>query len=359
MRRIFLAAISVALLAAVGWRLAGEAIVVRAFEQRVVVNLSGQRLADMQGGLNLVLCGSGSPLPDPERAGPCMMVQAGEQLLVIDVGSGSPRNLGLMGIPAGAIDAVLLTHFHSDHIDGLGELILQRWAGSQHTAPLPVLGPPGVDSVVAGFNQAYTLDVGYRIAHHGAEVMPAVAAGAQAQPFALPDAQGAIVYAADGLVVRAFPVPHDPVENAVGYRIDYAGRSLVISGDTAASAVLQQHSQGVDILAHEALSPDLVQVIRRGAEQADNPRVVAIMDDILDYHTTTQEAAQIAAQAGVGRLVFYHTIPQLPVKPLERRFLRGVDQFYAGPVDLGADGDWWHLPANSSAVQQRNLLQLF
>lgn len=359
MRRLFLAALSVALLAAIGWRLTGEAIVMRAFEQRVLDNLSGQQLAAMQGGLNLVLCGSGSPLPDPERAGPCMLVQAGEQLLVIDVGSGSPRNLGLMGIPAGAIDAVLLTHFHSDHIDGLGELILQRWAGSQHTAPLPVLGPPGVDSVVAGFNQAYTLDVGYRIAHHGEAVMPPAAAGAQAQPFALPPADGTVVYAVDGLVITAFPVPHDPVQSAVGYRIDYAGRSVVISGDTAASSVLQQHSQGVDLLAHEALSPDLVQVIRRGAEQAGNPRVVTIMDDILEYHTTPQEAAQIAAQAQVGRLVFYHTVPQLPVKPLERRFLQGVEQIYPGPVDLGADGDWWHLPANTQTVEQRNLLRLF
>lgn len=359
MRKFVVGLVSLGVLTALGWRLFGDRIVMQAFEQRVVDNLSGQRLADMQGGLNLVLCGSGSPLPDPERAGPCMLVQAGDQLLVIDVGSGSPRNLGLMGIPAGAIDAVLLTHFHSDHIDGLGELILQRWAGSQHQSPLPVLGPPGVDSVVSGFNQAYTLDVGYRIAHHGETVMPPPAAGAQAQAFALPSPQGAVVYAAGGLTVTAFPVPHDPVDQAVGYRIDYAGRSLVISGDTAASTVLQQHSQGVDLLAHEALSPELVQVIRRGAQRADNSRVVTIMDDILDYHTTPQQAADIAAAARVGRLVFYHTIPQLPLPPLERRFLRGVKERFSGPVDLGADGDWWHLPADSDTVEHHNLLSLF
>ncbi|NOH02826.1 MAG: MBL fold metallo-hydrolase [Chloroflexi bacterium] len=121
--------------------------------------------------LYVITTGTGAPLPDPNRAGPQTVVLAGDQILVFDAGPGSTRQLELI-IDTSSVDALFLTHYHSDHIGDMGELMLKRWATSGPAEPLPIYGPPGVEEVVAGFEAAYQLDVGYRIAHHGAEAVP-------------------------------------------------------------------------------------------------------------------------------------------------------------------------------------------
>jgi ribonuclease Z len=115
-------------------------------------------------GLFAGLAGTGAPFPDNNRVGPCIVVRAGDHLYVVDAGEGSSRNIALMGFQMGKIDAILLTHFHSDHIADLGEIMLQRWAGGSNTKPVDVIGPAGVEAVVEGFNRAYSLDAGYRVA---------------------------------------------------------------------------------------------------------------------------------------------------------------------------------------------------
>ena len=132
-------------------------------------------------------------MPDPTRAGPCTVVVAGQKLFVVDAGAGGTKNLSLMNLPPARVDGVFLTHFHSDHIDGLGELLLQRWAGGANTSPLPVWGPTGVDRVVGGFMSAYELDRGYRIAHHGPKVVPPSGFGGAPHPFAAPRDQPDVV----------------------------------------------------------------------------------------------------------------------------------------------------------------------
>lgn len=329
----------------------GDRLVLKAMQKQVVANLSGARFAEFGDGLNLVLCGAGSPFPDVKRAGPCVAVIAGQQVLIVDSGSGSARNLAPAGIPAGRIAAVLLTHFHSDHIDGLGELLLQRWGNGAHTTPTPVIGPTGVEQVVAGFNLAYTQDFSYRVAHHGPKIIPPGGAGGVAQPFALPaPGEGRVVYDLDGLKVTAFAVDHRPIVPAVGYRIDYRGRSALISGDTVKSANLAQFAKGVDLLVHEALSPELVGLIAEGAKQAGATNIEQISHDILNYHTTPVEAAQIAQAAGAKHLLLYHLVPVLPLRRLEPIFLRGVSEAYDGGVTIGRDRLWVNLPADSSAV---------
>ena len=352
MKKLLLALLAALILAAAGFRLLGDPLLERAMLRQVERNLSGAAFAEISGGLDVIVCGAGSPMPDPERAGPCVTVIAGERVMVVDAGSGAPRRLAPAGIPAGKVSEVFLTHFHSDHIDGLGELMLQRWANGAHTAPLPVHGPAGVEQVVAGFNQAYTQDFGYRVAHHGEKVIPRGGAGGVARPFALPpDGEGVVVLEADGLKVTAFAVPHPPIVPAVGYRFDYKGRSVVISGDTAKSATVQKFAQGADVLLHEALNPELVGILTRGAESAGAANIAQITRDILDYHTTPVEAAQIAQAAGVKHLVLYHLVPALPLRALERRFARGVGAAFDGDFTVARDGTWIRLPLDSAAVR--------
>lgn len=352
LKKIFFTALALLVLGLAGFRLLGDGLIERTMQRQVARSLSGEAFREMTGGLNVVICGAGSPMPDPARAGPCVAVIAGERVMIVDAGSGAVRNLAPMGVPVGQVADVFVTHFHSDHVDGLGELMLQRWGNGAHTAPLPVHGPAGVEDVVAGFNQAYAHDFKYRVAHHGEKIIPPGGAGGVAVPFAPPaEGQGTVVLEAAGLTVTAFLVNHAPIAPAVGYRFDYRGRSVVISGDTVKSANLQKFAAGADVLLHEALNPELVGILTRGAAQAGAANIEQITRDILNYHTTPVEAAQVAQAAGVKQLVFYHVVPPLPLRPLERRFVKGVAEVFQGGVTVGRDGTWIRLPADSSAVE--------
>ncbi len=144
-------------------------------------SMAADTIADLPDGLHVALCGSGSPLPDLRRASACTAVIAGKNFYVVDTGPGSERKLELMRLNPGKVKAVLLTHFHSDHIGDLGELMLKRWSGGSRKSPLDVFGPTGVETVVKGFDQAYSLDNEYRIMHHGPETMPPSGAGGAGQ----------------------------------------------------------------------------------------------------------------------------------------------------------------------------------
>ena len=213
----------------------------RLLQEMVKRNAGRDIIPSLPDGLHLALCGTGSPFPDPTRAGPCSAIIAGDRLFIVDAGEGSARTLAYMGIPAGRIEAIFLSHFHSDHIDGLPPFMLQRWGTSSALTPTPIYGPTGVDKVVEGFRAAYVLDFGYRIAHHSERIMPPGGSGGKGIPFDLPAVgQGdqVVVLNDKGLKVTAFRVNHAPIEPAVGYRFDYKGRSIVISGDTVASPSL-------------------------------------------------------------------------------------------------------------------------
>lgn len=316
-------------------------------------------IAALPDGLHVGLCGSGAPMPDPTRAGPCVAVVAGRKLFVVDSGSGSTRNLALMNLQPAEVDGVFLTHFHSDHIADLGELMLQRWAGGAATAPLPVYGPTGVDGVVAGFQAAYALDRGYRIAHHGEVAVPPSGFGGAPHPFAAsPAAPDVVLIDEPDLQVTAFPVNHDPADPAVGYRFAYKGRTVVVSGDTAASERLVAAAKGVDVLAHEALAPNLVELQRQAALKAGRANMVKILSDIPPYHTAPEVVAAEARRAGVRTLLLYHIIPPLPTRALEGPFLGRSRRIFGGPLQVGRDGDFISLPAGGTAVRHGNRLRI-
>ena len=321
-------------------------------ERGIVQNLSTDRIAALPDGLHVGLCGAGGPLVDPARSGPCVAVIAGQLLFVVDAGSGAVRNLQRIGFSPGRIGAVFLTHFHSDHIDDLGELALQRWTNANATQPLPVYGAEGVGDVVAGFNLAYRLDSTYRTAHHGEVVAPPSGAGMTAMSFQAP-ALGAstVLWDRDSAKVIAFRVEHDPANPAVGYRFEYGGRSAVVSGDTRKSANLARFAEGADLLTHEALSHELVARLQRAATAAGRPNVAKIAADIPDYHTSPVEAAELAAEAGVRHLLLYHVLPPLQVAGLSAAFVDGVDAVYSGPVTVGRDGTFVSMPAGTQTIE--------
>lgn len=317
-------------------------------------NVGRNILETLPDGLHVGLCGTGSPFPDPTRAGPCTAVIAGKRLFIVDAGEGGARTLGYMGIPASKIEAILLTHFHSDHIDGLGPLLLQRWGTGTMAAPTPIYGPPGVDRVVEGFRMAYGQDTGYRVAHHSEAIMPPGGAGGKGVTFTL-QGDTAVLLNDGGLKITAFRVDHGPVEPAVGYRFDYQGRAVVISGDTKKTDGLVAAAKGADLLVHEALQPKMVKLIEDQFNAKNLPNVGHIMHDILNYHTTPEEAAQQAAAAGVQQLVFNHIVPPLPIKYAYPAFVADARDFFQGPITVGEDGMLFSLPAGSKDIRQSQL----
>jgi ribonuclease Z len=333
----------------VGQERIGMALFTRAVDARVGRDVT----TSLPDGLHVVLCGTGSPLPNPTRAGPCNVVIAGKRIFVVDIGEGGARNINLMGIPVGRIEGLLLTHFHSDHIDGMGPLMLGRWTSATRTTALPVIGPAGVEQIVAGFNTAYRLDQGYRISHHGPAIVPPSGAGWVARPFALPDVgQGDTQILLDngGLKITAIRVDHGPVGPAVGYRFDYKGRSIVISGDTKPSKSLIAASRGADLLIHEALQPRMVSIMTAQLDKLGAKALAQITRDIVNYHTTPEAAAEIAQAAGVKQLILSHIVPSLPAGTFNATFLGDAPDRFEGPVIVGEDGMIFSLRAEQTSI---------
>ncbi len=316
-------------------------LVARAARQGLNADLA-HRLPD---GLHAVFCGTGSPLPDRSRAGPCFAVIAGGRLFVFDAGEGASETLSLMGLSQGDIEVVFLTHLHSDHFDGLAPLALQHWAAESATQPMLVMGPVGTARVTAGLNEAYGIDSSYRAAHHGPEIMPPGGAGMRAQEFSVPATDGEMVTLIDDgdLRIMAFRVDHAPTD-AVGYRIEYAGRSIVVSGDTSRSQSLVMAAEGADLLVHEVISPQLDQVIHEAAMERGRENIGTIFTDILDYHTSPEDAGAVAAEAQVGALALTHFLPQTPIPGLTHVFVRDARRTYDGPIYAMRDGDVISLP---------------
>jgi len=322
--------------------------------------LGADPLAQLPDGLHVGLCGSGSPMPDPGRAGPCTVVIAGRRMFLVDAGEGSVRRLSLMGFQPAQVSALFLTHYHSDHIADLGELLLQHWAGGAAPAPLPVYGPTGVDQVVQGFEAAYQLDRGYRIAHHGPKVVPPTGFGGAPHPFAVDRAAPDVTLIDEpDLKVIAFPVEHHPVEPAVGYLFIYKGHRVVVSGDTAPSTRLEAAARGADVLVHEALAPNLVAIQRAEALKAHRDNLAAIFHDILSYHTTPEQAAAIAERDHVRYLLYTHIIPPLPSRALYPAFLGRSGEIFHGRLRVGEDGDLLTLPAGSTDIRLSHRLRTF
>ena len=217
--------------------------------ERLISTALAPAPADAFDGLRVFICGSSSPLPAANRAQACIAILAGEDIYLVDAGAGSPLTVNLARLPLQNLRAVLLTHLHSDHIAAIGDFNMLSWVAGR-PAPLEIIGPTGVAQVVAGFNDAYDLDGGYRTAHHGADLLPPDLHDMHARSI-----EAGQVFENNGLEGRAFNVDHRPIEPALGFRFDYKGRSVVISGDTVTTPELLEAAQGADLLLHDVECP--------------------------------------------------------------------------------------------------------
>jgi len=297
---------------------------------------------DKDDSLKVVVCGSRSPLPSPGRAESCVLVEAGNDIYIFDLGNGSVNNLTQYQIPWPNVKAVLITHMHSDHMADLPDAHLQSWIQGR-TAPLKVYGPEGINLVTKGFELAYSADYQYRSDHHGDDMLPMSIAGFDA--IQIIDNQ-LIPNDTPGLEILPFVVDHYPVNSAFGFKISYKGRTLVISGDTIHDGSVQKYSKDVDLLVHSAISIDIVERMRG---LAPIPQMDKILLDIQDYHTTIKEAGEISRDANVKHLLIYHSIPTPRNKIMEDVFFRplvGVFDDYT----LSDDGTRVIMPVGSDEV---------
>jgi ribonuclease Z len=242
--------------------------------------------------IEVTLLGTGSPIPDANRAGPSTLVRAGGQTFLVDCGRGVQQRLTAAGAGANGLTALLLTHLHSDHIADLGDVIITRWVTTftPDQPPLPIIGPPGTAEVVEATLKAFGFDIGYRIAHHADLTAP--------PPVEVHEHTEGVVWDRDGVQIRVAPTDHRPVTPTIGFRVEHADASVVLAGDTVPCASLDELAAGAGALVHTVIRKDLVEAMP-----------LQRIRDICDYHSSVEQAAETAARAGVGILILTHYVP--------------------------------------------------
>jgi ribonuclease Z len=264
------------------------------------------------------MLGSGSPIPDPNRAGAATLVQAGTTRLLVDAGRGVLMRLAGEGVMPIGLDAVLLTHLHSDHITDLNDVITTRWVMSPVRLPLHIYGPRDTQRVVDGVLAMLAPDISYRLAHHGDLTWGPLVE--------VHELEGTEELTIGDATLSVRPTDHRPVEPSIGYRISQGGRSVVLAGDTVPCSGLDSLCAGAHAYVQTVIRADLV-------EQIANPR----LNDILDYHSTVEQAAATAARAGVETLVCTHFVPGIfPGQEEEWRALAAAH--FTGTIVLANDG---------------------
>ena len=297
---------------------------------------------DEEDTLKVVVCGSRSPLPSPGRAESCVLVEAGDDIYIFDLGNGSVNNLTQYQVPWPNVKAVLITHMHSDHMADLPDAHLQSWIQGR-TSPLKVYGPEGINLVTKGFELAYSADYQYRNEHHGDDMLPMSIAGFDAIQIIN---NQFIPNDTPGLEILPFVVDHYPVNSAFGFKISYKDRTVVISGDTIHDGSVQKYSQDVDLLVHSAISIDIVERMRG---IAPIPQMDKILFDIQDYHTSIEEAGEIARDANVEHLLIYHSIPTPRNALMERVFFRPIEGVFEN-YSLSDDGTRVIMPVDNDDI---------
>ena len=296
--------------------------------------------------LTAVVCGSRSPINDPNRAEACILVQAGDQIFIFDTGNGSAQNLHNWNMPWNRLEGIFYTHLHSDHISDIADFHQGTWINGQRSSKQKVFGPEGVQLLTDGIELAYTKDYFFRNEHHGDIIAPLNIVGFDTHTVNL---NNPVLIDNEDLKITAYSVSHDPVDPALGYRIDYKGRSISISGDTIYDQNLVNNSKDADVLFHESMSLEILDLINANAKATGNMVAEIVTVDILDYHTPILEVVKAAKEANVRHLVFYHHLPAPRNQIMEDVMYRGVDEIMQ-EWTASNDGTMIILPIDSEEI---------
>jgi ribonuclease Z len=267
--------------------------------------------------IKVTLLGTGTPAPVLDRFGPSTLVEAGGKNFLFDAGRGAMQRLWQIGVPWRDVHGVFLTHLHSDHVVGFPDLWLTGWNFSRRQVPLHVWGPRGTRKMMSHLEQAYEYDI--RIRLHTDRTPP------DGVVILAEDISEGVVYEQGGVKITAFEVDHAPIKPAFGYRIDYAGRSVVLSGDTRVCENLIRYAQGVDVLVHEVASAASLQRV------FIPPGLLKI---IVDLHTTPEQAGDIFARTQPKLAVYTHIVGPAAT---EQDLIPPTRKTYSGPLELGED----------------------
>jgi len=261
--------------------------------------------------LKVVLLGTGAgPQVNVQQFGTSTLIQAGGERFLFDCGRGATIRLAQLGIPLGSISRLFLTHLHSDHVVQIPDLLLTGWAGGGRRIPLEVWGPAGTRDMMDHLQQAFAFDI--RMRRDVDEKAPADGITVVSH-----DIEQGIVFDQQGVKVTAFLVDHRPVAPAFGYRIDYRGHSVVLSGDTRVSDNLVRFAQGVDVLVHEVMDAETVR-----AFFPTNPEAVKA---IVAKHATPEQAGDVFTRVKPRLAVYSHA-------PNAERVITQTRTTYTGPL---------------------------
>jgi ribonuclease Z len=273
----------------------------------------------------VTLLGTGTPIPSPDRFGPCTLVEAGDQKFLIDAGRGATIRLSQLKIPIGRIDVQFLTHYHSDHTSGVPDVWLTGWLQSYfgtRKTPYRVIGPTGARELIENLERAYALDIKIRVAD---EKLPVSGIATDVTEF---DDDG-VVYEKDGVKVIGFEVDHgDVIKPCYGYRFEHGGRVAVFSSDTRYNQNVIKYGAGADLLVHEVASvrPELI--------------TEAYVQRIIGHHTTPRDAGHVFSQTRPKLAAYTHIVllgsEHIPPPTIDD-VIAETRQIYSGPLVAGED----------------------
>jgi ribonuclease Z len=267
--------------------------------------------------IKVTLLGTGGPPPVMDRFGPSTFVQAGGENFLFDAGRGAIQRLYQSKIPLKDVNALFLTHLHSDHIVGIPDLYLTGWVNGKREKPFQVWGPKGTQAMMDHLERAFDFDI--RIRLYDDQSSP------QGITIQAHDIVEGVIYDRNGVKVTAFEVDHRPIQPAFGYRIDYAGRSVVISGDTRVSENLIRHARETDLLIHEVVAPESLQRANYPPER---------IKTIVNHHTTAEQAGVLFDRIKPGLAVYSHII--LP-GATSQDLVPATRKTYSGPLEVDED----------------------
>jgi len=265
----------------------------------------------------VTLLGTGNPRPVMSRFGPSILVEAGKEKLLFDCGRGATQRLYQLNIPFEEVTGLFLTHLHSDHTVGIPDLWLTGWVMGRDT-PLSMWGPTGTKAMMEHLQEAYAFDV--RIRRDVDTKLPGTGAMVVAK-----DIEEGVVYERSGVKVTAFLVDHGEIKPAFGYRVDYGGHSVTMSGDTRPSENLIKFAQGTDVLIHEVIDPEAFGELASTDSREQRKAII-------EHHTTPEQAGIVFSRVKPKLAVYSHIVP-----PDVPEVIPHTRKTYAGPLEVGED----------------------